>query len=330
MTLTRMQEKIIRTLLKTKGGNLDIWQLSRKCGYLSRVIQSVEQLQEMGVVSAKDSLVRLTNKKLLPRYVVQKETPLKEVMKKFGVFRKEAIFTDNEYDQLPLLAGAIEHKLSLMLRENDLLNRDIVCLGDDDIFSVACSLSGLPKSITVLEKDKRVIEFLRKASKKVPVPIKVVQVDLARPLPERYHNSFDVCVSEPPDTVRGAFAFLSVGVQGLREGGVLYIGISESALRNDQWLEMEQAVTKSGIRFTDIIQDFEEYALDGDEQFAWKGFEKLPKWITKPAQKPWFVSVLLRGELVGAKNPTHFSLEGIGEDFLTNHLAAYQEELKPL
>jgi len=322
MKLTRGTERIIRALLKAKRKKSDVWQLSRECGYLPDVIHSVEWLKNMGAVEIRDGMIHLKDENKLPRYILQKGRSLKDVMKKYENFRKQIVFdeTNTHYDQLSLLPNAIKNKLSFLLRENDLINRDILCLGDDDLFSIACSLTELPKSITVFDVDERVVNFLNKISPKLPVPIKAIKRDFLQPLPTSYKNSFDVFVTEPPHTVKGILLFVSHGVQALRKGGVSYLGIPEMVVSREEWLQIEQAITKAGITFTDIVQNFEEYELEGNAEFGWKGFDKLPKWVTKPAQEPWYVSTLLRGEIAGGKKAIHFSFPATQEEIVTDHL----------
>lgn len=320
MQFNRAAEKIIHELIKAKSNKLDIWQLSRKCGYLPEVIKAAETLRKAGVVKIKNAAVYLGNKNKLPRHITKKEKPLKELMKRYVSYRKQITFADDDFDQLAILPRGIENKLSLMLKKNDLLNRDVLCIGDDDLFSIACSLTGLPKSITVFDIDERVIGFIKKISPRLPVPIKTVSLDLLKPLPKEYKNSFDVFVTEPPDTVKGTLLFVSRGLQALRKDGVFYLGITEMTLSKKQWLEIERAVTGAGIVLTDIVRDFEEYTLEGSDELAWKGFEKLPKWINRPAKEPWFVSTLFRGEITETKKPIKLYFKDVKKELITSLL----------
>src|SRR3989344_3522366 len=319
MKLNKTTEKVIISLLKAKGNKLDIWELSRECGYLLDVIKSAELLKKIGVVRLKDSTITLTNKRQMPKYSVKSERPLNEVMREYLVWRKRAIFSNDDYDQLSILPGAVKNKLAVMLKKNDLRNRDVLCMGDDDVFSVACSLTGLPRSITVFEIDEKVIGFINKVSRELPIPIKTVSLNLLKPLPKNYNGSFDVFVAEPPDTVKGTLLFVSRGMQALRKDGVFYLGMTEVTLSKKQWLEIEKTVLAAGITLTDIIGDFEEYVIEGDE-LIWKGFEKLPKWVNKPAKKPWFVSTLFRGEIAGVKKPIRFSFKDVRKELITSLL----------
>lgn len=320
MKLDRTAERVVRALLVARGRSLDIWQLSRLSGYLPDVISSVEWLKKIEAVKTKDTLVCLRKTDMLPKYVLKKGYAMKEVMQKYLYYRKQASFDTVAYDQLAVLPAGIKGKLSLLLKRNDLAGRDVICIGDDDLFSVGCSLTGLPKSITVLDIDKRVIDFIRKISKKLPVPIRAIHSNLLNPLPNIHDSSFDVCITEPPDTVRGMALFVSRGIQTLRKEGTLYCGMTSTTLHKRQWLEIERIIITAGAVFTDIVANCSEYGLDKRGELVWKGFEKLPGWINKPATGPWFVSTLFRCELVGEKKTIKVSSKNTKDELITSLL----------
>lgn len=326
MKLATDTERVIRALLAAKSKKSDVWQLSRECGYLPDVIHSVEWLEKMGAVDIRDGMIHLKDESKLPTYILQRERPLKDVMRRYEKFRKQIVFeNDNNdyYDQLSLLPSAIENKLSVLLRKNDLINRDILCLGDDDLFSIACSLTELPKSITVFDADEKVVNFLNEVSSKLPIPIKTVRLDFLQPLPVDYQDSFDVLVTEPPHTIKGILLFVSRGIQVLRKRGVLYLGVPDMVVNREEWLQIEQIITKAGITFTDIVQNFEEYELEGNAELGWKGFDKLPKWVVRSAQKPWYASTLLRGEIAGQKKSIRLSFRATQKEIVTDHLPSH-------
>ncbi len=318
MKLTHTTEKVVRALLKANDKKLDIWQLARQCGYLLDVIHAVEFLKNAHAVKLTDSTITLRATDKLPRYVLQREKSIDHIVEEYTRYRKKVSFGDDRYDQLALLPGAVRNKLTVMTRECDLLNRDILCLGDDDLFSIACALTGLPKSVTVFDIDANILSFLKKASLKLPVRIKTVNVNLLGSLPKKYENAFDVFITEPPDTVKGVLLFLSQGMRALRRGGVFYLGMTGMTLARRQWHIIERAVVKSGAVFTDIMKDYEEY--ETDNELIWRGFEKLPSWISKPSRESWFVSTLFRAQLVNEKKPPTISFKNIERELITSLL----------
>ena len=300
MKLNRHAERVIRALLSAPRKKLDIWQLARKCGYLPDIISAVEQLKRAGVVTTHQSAVALVNTKKLPAYVLKRERPLKQVMKAYMPYWKQISFYDDNFGQIPLMPSAIHNKLALMQKRGDLLNKDILCIGDDDLFSVACALTGLPRSVTVFDYDERVIALIKSISPKLPVPIKTFKVNLLEPLSERYHARFDVFITEPEDTEMSTLLFITQGMRTLRLGGSFYLGMAEATLNPKNRGVVERTLANLGIVFTDILHGSEEYVPDGRE-VEWEGFEKMPTWITKSAQSSWFTSTLFRGEVVEKK-----------------------------
>ena len=300
MKLDRYGEYIIRTLLVARGKKCEVWQLARNGGHFSDVLCAVEQLRKAGVVETKHSVVTLKDTTPLPAYVLKKEKSLSTVVREYKRLRKHVRFANAAFDQLMITPEAIGHKLDVMNRRGDLLNRDILCIGDDDLFSVACALTGLPKSITVVDVDTEILSFLTSVSSKLPVPIHTVELNLTTPLPERYHNACDVFITEPPETTKATVLFVTQGLSALREGGVFYLGMTEVTMNTQSRYHVEKALLESGAVFTDIIHNNEEYEVEGNELTSvWS--KTLPKWVDAIPRSPWFVSTLFRGQLVEKK-----------------------------
>jgi len=310
--MNHLQEKILATL-QTNNGIMEIWQLARKAGYLKDIIREVEDLKKAGLVSIRGVDISLTSR----APTMKNHNPISRVMKEYLRYRNEISFRSDEFDQLAVLPKGVERKLSVMISQDDLRNRDVLCLGDDDLFSLACSLTGLPKSVTVIDIDKDVIEFLDSVSPDLPIPIKVAKVNLVKGVPKNMQKKYDVFITEPPDTVAGMQLFLSRGMQFLRpKTGVFYAGMTEVTLNKKQWHAVEKLIIQSGMTITNIFQDFQEYEILGDE-LKWQGFSKLPSWVNKPAKKPWFVSALFRAESASAIKPVAVKLKN-KKDLITS------------
>lgn len=291
--MTSLQEKILSSL--HQNGPQEFWQLAKNTGYVPDVVKEVERLEKKGHVTVAQTIISLTKKAPTPK----QGRPLSQVMKEFLRYRNEKDFSKDEFDQLTILPRGIEAKLRLMLENNDLANKHVLCLGDDDFFGIASALTDLPKSVTVIDLDPEILAFIERT----PLKIKTAKVDLIKGVPTKMKKQFDVIITEPPDTLQGMVLFLNRAVQMLNpKGGVLYAGMTESTVSRKTWFSFEQAVLTSGLVLTDVLRDFEPYVTIGDE-LKWEGFESLPKWINKPPQKPWFVSALFRAESSGSLKP---------------------------
>ena len=123
----------------------------------------------------------------------------------------------------------------LCLKNYDLIGKNILCLGDDDLVSVA--LGFLLKKlfphtfyqdtkITVIDIDKRIIEYINDIAVKESLPIKCEYVDLKAPLSNKFKNRFDCFFTDPPYTLEGMNLFLSRGIEALKNHSNLNIYFS--------------------------------------------------------------------------------------------------------
>lgn len=113
----------------------------------------------------------------------------------------------------------------LCLKNYDLIGKNILCLGDDDLVSVA--LGFLLKKlfthtfyqdtkITVIDIDKRIIEYINTIAAEESLSIKCEYEDLKNPLSNKFKNKFDCFFTDPPYTLEGMNLFLSRGIEALK------------------------------------------------------------------------------------------------------------------
>ena len=313
--MNRTRERILLALLEK--GTIEFWQLARIAGYLEDIIRECEQLKEEGIVSLEKSMVTLTAKEKIPVELL-KNPAIDSVMNSYREYRKQIHFADDDLDQLQITPEGIENKLACFLKNQDLRGRDVLCLGDDDLFSVACSLTSLPRSVTVFDADTKLLEFLEKVSTELPVPIQAVNLNFLKEIPEQWKKRFDVFVTEPPDTVKGTLLFISRGLSCLRPGGVMYLGITEETLKWKQWQIIQEKIICSGLAITDILRDHEVY--ETDEETTWKGYENLPGWISKNSAAPWYSSALVRAQAARDIIPFPVEFKHVERELITSLL----------
>ena len=110
---------------------------------------------------------------------------------------------------------------AVYLFEHDALEgRDLLVLGDDDLTSIAVCLLAQELecrlgSITVLELDERLVEFISENAGAMG-PVEAVRHDLRAPLPGDLLSRFDAFFTDPPYTLAGLELFVSRGVSALR------------------------------------------------------------------------------------------------------------------
>lgn len=156
----------------------------------------------------------------------------------------------------------------LSLKNHNLVGKRILCLGDDDLVSVA--LGFLLKKlfnntihhttkITVMDIDKRIIDYISNISIKESLPIKCEYVDLKSTLANGFKNKFDCFFTDPPYTIEGMNLFLSRGVEALKNDSGLTIYFSYAHKSPDFQLTMQKYFLSMGLTITEIIDRFNTY-----------------------------------------------------------------------
>ena len=291
-----IQDRIVLTLKEKK--EVDLWELS-SLGLFNEVIEIVKKMRKNGLVAFdnRKGVIRLTpkGKKVYGDLLNFKiDTKFKRRYQKLREKIATPSFSKNEFDQLPLMTKSIFYQLNFMLNKGDVFNKKIVCIGDDDLFGLCLALTGLPKSILIVDIDKRIIEYEVKSSKKLKVRVRALEHDLRKPIPKHFQKRFDVFLSQPPDTLNGLTLFFSRGCEFLREGGVAYIGLGKCDVSLKTYRKFEERIIKMGFTITEILPSFLTYRISGDELKVWPEVN-LPKW-TKPPRTQWFRVDLLRAE----------------------------------
>jgi predicted methyltransferase len=196
----------------------------------------------------------------------------------------------NEYDVIL--------RVTFMHYYNDLVRKDFILIGDDDLLSVALALTELPSRICVLDIDERIGEFLIQVNKEYGFEIEFQKYNVSDPLPKKYLGKFDVFSSEPLETLSGLKAFLLRGISSLKKNGSGYFGLTVAECSYKKWIKIEKFLTRMNCVITDLIKDFSRYSTSYEtidyETFA----EKLQIPIGKNPGIEWYKSALFRFKLL--------------------------------
>jgi len=297
-----MKEKIKRELLilllSSEGYGIEFWQIARLPYPVSSLLDTLEEMKREGLVSLENTRVRLVNP-----YEIRKSFPkpltfsMDRVIQTYVGYRSRIHFADEELDQLPITPESVRRKLSLLEKRKDLYEKSIICIGDDDLFSIACALTGLPATVDVVDASKDVIDYLNEVAGEMPIPLNTYKHNLLESTPDFMKDKYHVVITAPPDTLEGILLFVARGVEMLKKGGAIYFSMSEVLLDRPMWNRIQSILVNHNLVFTDIVRACEEYIATGNE-FAWRGAEKLPSWINKPATRPWFTASVLRAEVI--------------------------------
>lgn len=156
----------------------------------------------------------------------------------------------------------------LCLKNYDLIGKNILCLGDDDLTSIALGFllkklfpSALYQSteITVIDIDKRIIEYIADTAVKESLPIKCEYMDLKKTLPDKLKNKFDCFFTDPPYTLKGLNLFISRGIEALKNKSDLNIYFSFAHKSPTYQLNMQKNFLAMGLAISTVTPRFNTY-----------------------------------------------------------------------
>lgn len=211
-----------------------------------------------------------------------------------------------DYDQGYILPSDTVARVLFLYSRGDLEGREIIFLGDDDLTSLACALTGLPKRVQVIEIDRRLNQFLREKAREFGWDnYQVLDYDARQPLPQELAGQFDVFFTDPVETLSGITLFLSRCAQALKKNGATgYFGLTRIECSLEKWQRIQENLLKMNFALTEIVRNFHEYYLDPKE-IAERGYRiatQAPVRVGRPDVN-FFRSSLVRIEAVGEPRP---------------------------
>ena len=210
------------------------------------------------------------------------------------------------YDQGAVTPEVSVLRVAYMYRRGDLQGRDLFLLGDDDLTCIAAALSGLPRRIHVAEADERLVSFIADVARSEGWDdyLTVESYDVRWGLPEHLRGCFDVFFTDPVETLDGILLFLSRGTEALREGGAGYFGLTNLESSTAKWREIQRGVLEMGYAITEILPQFQEYALEHALESGWRVVTEAPVPVGAP-DVLFYTSSLVRLQLVTSPQPLY-------------------------
>lgn len=158
-------------------------------------------------------------------------------------------------------------RAALCLQNHSLIGKKILCVGDDDLVSIALGFllkklfpnRSLKNTITVIDIDDRFIDTILEISRRENLPVTCYRADLRNNLPEPLVGQFDCFITDPPYTLPGAVLFLSRGLMGLKKQIGLSVFFSFAHKPPVFMLELQKALTQMGLALHEIIPKFNQY-----------------------------------------------------------------------
>ncbi len=221
-----------------------------------------------------------------------------------------------DFDQGFMPEGDVFARVAFLYERGDLEGQDILILGDDDLLSLALASTRLPASVTVLEVDRRIVDFITQRSQEHNLGISILEYNAVKPYPLKEH-AFSVFITDPVESEKGLRITLSRGAQALKEGGALYFGLTTIESSWKKWYNVEKMLLDMGFVITDILRRFSVYP-DSDNHFDEEFYDRtmmrklMDFEFPLPADADWFRSSFIRCEAV--KEPEPLIVGGVDFD----------------
>ncbi|MEM3815559.1 MAG: bis-aminopropyl spermidine synthase family protein [Candidatus Bathyarchaeia archaeon] len=337
--MRKIEVQILRALSES---DRSIWELLDLNQYtVKEFVAAINGLFDSGLIGVKDGKIHLTEEGLrrVNRSALEFKSEIchecegkrivfdrkfKDILEEYIKITKGRPMPDANFFQGYMREQDVIYRLALMHYYGDLDGKSFVLIGDDDLLSVALSLTDLPSRILVLDIDKRLGDYIDGLRRKYGLDIEFQHYDVSNPLPKDVIGAFDVFSSEPLETLSGLKAFLSRGVACLKDCGVGYVGLSTAEASLRKWKAVELMLLKMNCIVTDIIRDFSKYGT----LYETANYEMFTVKLKFPVSKNpgicWYKSSLFRFEAAGKPKPVikperHITIKYIDwKDDITN------------
>src|SRR3989338_1780057 len=164
------------------------------------------------------------------------------------------------FDQFRAMPESTVAKVRLMHKNGDLESREIFLMGDNDLASVVAGLTGVPKRITVLDIDKKLIGLLRELNKDYSLNIETASYNAKNSVPSNLRSQFSVAVTDPPYTPEGVSLFVSRCLKALRRrNGAVYLSYGYSPRAAERALPIQATLTQMGLVLEEVRPNFSRY-----------------------------------------------------------------------
>jgi predicted methyltransferase len=232
-----------------------------------------------------------------------------EVVERFREVSRSRPEALQVYDQGYVTEETTLARVAFAMARGDLVGKEIIVIGDDDLVSVAAALTGAPSRVLAVDIDDRLIRFIREVARAEGLTmLEASRYDIRDPLPPEWQGRFDTFLCDPTESFSGFRAFLARGLLALRGvGSAGYFGLTHAESSLGKWAQIQRFLLESGAVITDVREDFNSYV-------TWGYVETMRAWSWLPARVPpdrlWYFSSLYRIELLRPPSVENQCFEG--------------------
>ncbi|MEM5826260.1 MAG: bis-aminopropyl spermidine synthase family protein [Candidatus Aenigmatarchaeota archaeon] len=315
------RERIARQILQQliSGEKSFYYLLYHQDASIKEFLEIIKEMENKGIIKiSHDGKIKLVDKNVISNLKIKKINArckscestgyivsnfYKKILERFERICKNRPEAIEKYDQGFIDPEGIVRRVEFIHERGDIY-RDIIVLGDDDLISIACSLTRLPNRVVVLEIDERIVNFINSIAKKYKLNLEAHIYDAQRKIPREFEKSFDVFITDPVETLLGLKLFFSRLVSALRGiGSSGYFGITPLEASRTKWYYIEKMLYDMGFVITDIKRQFNVYPDIKGNMFRFE--EKFPLFekIKIKSDFDWYNSSFFRVEAVKKPKP---------------------------
>jgi predicted methyltransferase len=176
-------------------------------------------------------------------------------------------------DQFWATNKTVFKRAQFLSKIDNIKNKKIIFLGDDDLTSIYFCLTGRAKEVLVIDIDERIIHYIQEVSKKENLKIKTKVWDLRNPLPKEFKD-YDIAFFDPAYTPQGVTTWLKSCIEATLRSGKLnkkrkspdvltkkryYLCYGYSDRSSERGLEIQKIITNFGLIIQEKIKGFNKY-----------------------------------------------------------------------
>ena len=269
-------EKILRNINQVKG--VPLHDLSKRVAIPIPVIVAVrKELEKLGLLTRDSGLALTQSGKIL--------------LEDIGVYSSNQFFLNSGYvfpelfedikleleqisqdrpkadytlDQSHVNSTTAIMRAAYLFHHDAVEGRKILFLGDDDLTSIAVfllskKLGSYPKNITVIDLDRRILDFIEIKINTNKFDYNFIYANLIDPMDLNLVSQFDVFFTDPPYTMQGFKLFVSRGVEALKNETGKYGFINFPSRAPDDTAELLTIMSDMGLAVQEIVNGFNDY-----------------------------------------------------------------------
>jgi predicted methyltransferase len=168
-----------------------------------------------------------------------------------------------EFDQFFATPETTASKHEVLRLKDQIANKKIALIGDDDLLSIALGSSQpFYSKVDVFEIDVSLIDKLKKISNEKNLKeINFIQFDVRKEPLRQFEGRYDVVVIDPPYTVSGVTLFLNRALQliGKKEDAYIFLFFGNSFKSPEKFIKVQELINRFGLVIEDKIDKFARY-----------------------------------------------------------------------